>query len=60
MRVPKMDMCSYLNNQYRKYIMPSMKPPAADYLYTDDKDKDICQMMKDDGGVGNWKRIKWP
>lgn len=60
MRVPKMDMCSYLNNQYRKYIMPSMKPPAADYFYTDVKGKDICQMMKDDGGVCNWKQIKWP
>lgn len=50
-RIPKMTLCSFYNEPYRKYMMPSMKPPAADYLYTDDPNKDICQILKDDGGV---------
>lgn len=54
-----MDVCSYLNNPYRKYIMPSMKPPAANALYTDEKNKDMCELFKEEAVcIALWNSIK--
>lgn len=47
----KMDGCTFLNGPYRKYAMPSIKPPATDLPYTDDHKVDICEMFKQNGGV---------
>lgn len=47
----KMDWCTFFNGPYRKYIMPSYKPPATDMPYTDDDKVEVCEMFKQNGGV---------
>lgn len=47
----KTDLCAYFNGPYRKYAMPSLKPPECDMPYTEDENVNVCEIFKKNGGV---------
>lgn len=56
-RVPRTNYCDYLNKDYRKYFMESMRSPASDLPVADDPNVDLCERIRSDHEVTKGYRI---